>query len=81
MRPVILDLSFVTDHTLRIELVCPCAFPPETPLSEVHTAMARLERELRRAVPDVARVQIDPEPAARLEPRAQSPEPAVIQQT
>ncbi|MDQ2999553.1 MAG: hypothetical protein M3R61_21175, partial [Chloroflexota bacterium] len=40
-----------------------CAFPPETPLSEVHTAMARLERELRRAVPDVARVQIDPEPA------------------
>jgi len=41
-----------------------CAFPPETPLSEVHTAMARLERELRRAVPDVVRVQIDPEPAA-----------------
>ena len=25
--------------------------------------MARLERELRRAVPDVVRVQIDPEPA------------------
>jgi len=42
-----------------------CAFPPETPLSEVHTAMARLERELRRAVPDVARVQIDPEPVRR----------------
>jgi cation diffusion facilitator family transporter len=41
-----------------------CAFPPETPLSEVHTAMAHLERELRRAVPDVVRVQIDPEPAA-----------------
>lgn len=40
-----------------------CAFPPETPLSEVHTAMARMERDLRRAVPDVVRVQIDPEPA------------------
>jgi cation diffusion facilitator family transporter len=39
-----------------------CAFPPETALSEVHTAMARLEREIRRAVPDVVRVQIDPEP-------------------
>jgi cation diffusion facilitator family transporter len=39
-----------------------CAFPPETPLSEVHTAMARLERDLRHAVPDVVRVQIDPEP-------------------
>ena len=41
-----------------------CAFPPETPLSEVHTAMARLERDLRRAIPDVVRVQIDPEPAS-----------------
>src|SRR4029079_1621247 len=40
-----------------------CAFPPETPLSEVHNAMARLERDLRRVVPDVVRVQIDPEPA------------------
>lgn len=40
-----------------------CAFPPATPLSEVHTAMARMERDLRRAVPDVVRVQIDPEPA------------------
>lgn len=40
-----------------------CAFPAETPLSEVHTAMASLEREIRRAVPDVVRVQIDPEPS------------------
>jgi cation diffusion facilitator family transporter len=44
-----------------------CAFPPETPLSEVHTAMARLERDLRRAIPDVVRVQIDPEPAGSKE--------------
>lgn len=42
-----------------------CAFPPETPLSEVHTAMARLELDLRRVIPDVVRVQIDPEPAMR----------------
>jgi divalent metal cation (Fe/Co/Zn/Cd) transporter len=41
-----------------------CAFPPETPLSEVHNAMARLERDLRRVVPDVVRVQIDPEPTS-----------------
>lgn len=41
-----------------------CAFPFDTPLSEVHTAMAHLEREIRRAVPDVVRVQIDPEPAS-----------------
>jgi len=39
-----------------------CAFPPETPLRQVHTAMASLERELRRVIPDVVRVQIDPEP-------------------
>lgn len=39
-----------------------CAFAPATPLSEVHTAMAAMERELRRAVPDIVRVQIDPEP-------------------
>jgi divalent metal cation (Fe/Co/Zn/Cd) transporter len=41
-----------------------CAFAPSTPLSEVHTAMAAMERELRRAVPDIVRVQIDPEPAS-----------------
>jgi divalent metal cation (Fe/Co/Zn/Cd) transporter len=56
-----------------------CAFPPETPLSEVHTAMARLERELRRAVPDVVRVQIDPEPTGMQEPRTENQEPVVIQ--
>ena len=57
-----------------------CAFPPETPLSEVHNAMARLERDLRRVVPDVVRVQIDPEPMEKTEPRTQNREPAVIQQ-
>ncbi len=52
-----------------------CAFPPETPLSEVHTAMASLERDLRRAIPDVMRVQIDPEPAGSKEPRTENQEP------
>ncbi len=42
-----------------------CTFPPDTPLSEVHAAMAHLEREVRRAAPDIVRVQIDPEPLAQ----------------
>lgn len=54
--------TLLTDDGTIITLRC--AFPPETPLSEVHTAMASLERDLRRAIPDVVRVQIDPEPAA-----------------
>jgi cation diffusion facilitator family transporter len=54
-----------------------CAFPTNTPLSEVHTAMARLERELRRAVPDVVRVQIDPEPTTD-QPRTTNDEKATV---
>jgi cation diffusion facilitator family transporter len=53
--------ALLTDEGTIVTLRC--AFPSETPLREVHNAMARLERELRRAVPDVVRVQIDPEPA------------------
>jgi cation diffusion facilitator family transporter len=52
--------TLLTDEGTIVTLRC--AFPPETPLCEVHIAMAHLERELRRAVPDVVRVQIDPEP-------------------
>ncbi|MFL5806173.1 MAG: cation-efflux pump [Roseiflexaceae bacterium] len=58
--------TLLTDEGTIVTLRC--AFPPETPLREVHTAMARLERDLRRAVPDVVRVQIDPEPAKALQP-------------
>lgn len=54
--------ALLTDEGTIVTLRC--AFPPTTPLREVHTAMARLERELRRAIPDIVRVQIDPEPAA-----------------
>lgn len=42
-----------------------CYFPGDTLLTDVHTAMARMERELRRVIPDVVRVQIDPEPDHR----------------
>jgi cation diffusion facilitator family transporter len=52
--------TLLTDEGTIVTLRC--SFPPETPLSEVHTAMAHLERDLRRAVPDIVRVQIDPEP-------------------
>jgi cation diffusion facilitator family transporter len=57
--------TLLTDEGTIVTLRC--AFPPETPLSEVHNAMAHLERDLRRAVPDVVRVQIDPEPICAVE--------------
>jgi cation diffusion facilitator family transporter len=56
-----------------------CAFSPDTPLSDVHTAMAALEREIRRVVTDVVRVQIDPEPAEGGELRTKNREPASAQ--
>ena len=40
--------TLLTDEGTIVTLHC--AYPPDTPLSEVHTAMARLERDLRRAV-------------------------------
>ena len=58
--------TLLTDEGTIVTLHC--AYPPHTPLSEVHTAMARLERDLRRAVPDIVRVQIDPEPIEALLP-------------
>jgi cation diffusion facilitator family transporter len=58
--------TLLTDEGTIVTLRC--AYPPDTPLSEVHTAMARLERDLRRAVPDIVRVQIDPEPIETLQP-------------
>lgn len=39
-----------------------CAFPPDELLTTAHETMAKVERELRRAVPNIMRVQIDPEP-------------------
>ncbi len=51
---------FLTDGGLVVLLRC--GFPAQLALLEVHTAMARLERALRRSVPDILRVQIEPEP-------------------
>jgi hypothetical protein len=39
-----------------------CHFPGTTPLTEVHTRMACIEHDLLRVMPDIVRVQIDPEP-------------------
>jgi divalent metal cation (Fe/Co/Zn/Cd) transporter len=43
-------------------VVLHCAFPGATPLTEVHTRMACIEHDLLRIMPDIVRVQIDPEP-------------------
>lgn len=40
-----------------------CHFPGQTQLTDVHMMMARMEHDLLRAMPDVTRVQIDPEPS------------------
>lgn len=37
-------------------------FPGVMLLTDVHIAMAQMEREIRRVMPDLVRVQIDPEP-------------------
>jgi hypothetical protein len=39
--------------------------------------MARLERDLRRVVPDIVRVQIDPEPAGDHRPPTTDHQPAI----
>jgi cation diffusion facilitator family transporter len=57
--------TLLTDEGTIVTLRC--AYLPATPLSEVHNDMARLERDLRRAVPDIVRVQIDPEPIVSLQ--------------
>jgi divalent metal cation (Fe/Co/Zn/Cd) transporter len=64
--------TLLTDEGTIVTLHC--SYPPGTALSEVHAAMARLERDLRRAVPDIVRVQIDPEPIGFLQGTIASPE-------
>lgn len=53
--------TLLTEEGIIVTLHCP--FPGETPLTTVHSEMTRIEHDLRRAMPDVVRVQIDPEPA------------------
>ncbi len=46
-----------------------CTFPGDMSLTDVHTAMERIASELYRLLPDIERVQIDPEPLDVLEPQ------------
>jgi divalent metal cation (Fe/Co/Zn/Cd) transporter len=64
-------LPEIAASVLRIEalltdkgtiVVLHCHFPGATPLTEVHTRMACIEHDLLRVMPDIVRVQIDPEP-------------------
>jgi cation diffusion facilitator family transporter len=52
--------TLLTDKGVIVTLRC--TFPGSTRLTEVHTRMARIEQDLQRAISDVVRVQIDPEP-------------------
>ncbi len=52
--------TFTTDEGLIIALHC--LFPTNSSIADIHVAMTNLERTLRRAVPGVARVQIEPQP-------------------
>ncbi|NJO05850.1 MAG: hypothetical protein HC876_10185 [Chloroflexaceae bacterium] len=65
--------ALLTDIGIIVTLRC--NFPGTLALTEVHSAMAQIENELYRALPDIARVQIDPEPAAYLEPTSRHPTP------
>jgi cation diffusion facilitator family transporter len=53
--------SLLSDDGIIVTLHC--RFPGKTPLTEVHAKMSLIERDLRRALPDIVRVQIDPEPS------------------
>lgn len=52
--------ALLTDEGIIVTLHC--QFPGDTLLTEVHTTMACMERDLRHAMPNIVRVQIDPEP-------------------
>lgn len=52
--------TLLTDDGIIVTLRC--RFSSHTLLTEVHATMARMERDLRRAMPEIVRVQIDPEP-------------------
>jgi len=68
---VVSSEAMLTDSGTIVTLRC--AFPGSMSLSDVHTAMEQIASDLYRLLPDVERVQIDPEPqdylAARV-PRA-----------
>ncbi len=56
----ILDVeTLLTDRGAVVTIKC--RFPGTTPLTTVHNRMATLEHDLRRLLPDVVTIQIDPE--------------------
>jgi cation diffusion facilitator family transporter len=59
-RTILKSDALLTDEGVIVTIHC--HFPGNTLLTDVHTAMAQMERNLRHALPDVVRVQIDPEP-------------------
>jgi divalent metal cation (Fe/Co/Zn/Cd) transporter len=63
--------SLLTDEGIIVTLHC--QFPGDTRLTDVHTCMTRIEQDLRRALPEIVRVQIDPEPAAQEQPASGQP--------
>lgn len=71
--------TLLTESGLFVTLRC--LFPGETPLTEVHTRMNQIEHDLRRALPEIVRVQIDPEPSERSAPHVLSVDGSVLQST
>ncbi len=70
--PSILGIeTLLTDVGIIVALQCD--FPGATPLTEVHKAMTRIEHDLRRTMPGIARVQIDPEPTGQARRQARQP--------
>jgi cation diffusion facilitator family transporter len=70
--------TLLTDEGLIVTLHC--RFAGNTLLTEVHTTMSRMEQELRRAIPDISRVQIDPEPAEHCGGKTSDSNPQVVVQ-
>jgi cation diffusion facilitator family transporter len=60
---VLLEDVLLTDEGLVVTLVI--GMEDDTPLSEAHLTMHNLERSLRKLIPNVLRVHIDPEPMSR----------------
>ncbi|PTS93590.1 hypothetical protein DBR11_24925 [Pedobacter sp. HMWF019] len=60
---VLLQDVLLTDEGLVVTLII--GMDDETPLSDAHLTMHNLERSLRKLIPNIVRVHIDPEPMSR----------------
>lgn len=68
---IIKSETLLTNNGIIVTLHC--RFPGTTLLTEVHNAMARMEQDLRHLIPEVVRVQIDPEPCELSSPPRKLP--------